>query len=146
MMTVMGQRQGIVALLLGGALAVTTACGGSTPVGTSAPGAGASPSPAGAATASSGPNKVNIDAIFPAGRGRDLVLNNCQTCHTFVPIVVLQMDQNAWQRNGLDHRQRVPGVSDEDFKLLYEYLSSNFNPSRPVPTLPKELLESWTSY
>lgn len=74
------------------------------------------------------------------------MLSNCQTCHSIVPIVVLQMDQDAWRRNRLDHRQRVPGLSDEDYGTLYEYLSQHFNPSRAVPTLPKELLESWTSY
>lgn len=138
----MQSRRGHLALLLTGALTVTVStCGGSTG---SNSGSGASSGVA--AAPSNSPNKVNMDEIFPAGRGRDLVMNNCQTCHTFVPIVVLQMDKNAWQRNSLDHRQRVPGMSDEDFKELYEYLSSNFNPDRPVPTLPKELLESWTSY
>ena len=43
---------------------------------------------------------------LPAGSGRDLVLNNCQNCHTFVPIVILQMEEAAWTRNGVDHRPR----------------------------------------
>ena len=86
-----------------------------------------------------------MEEIFPAGAGRDLVLNNCQNCHTFVPIVVLQMDEEGWTRSSLDHRQRV-NVSDEEFKTLYTYLKANFNPDRPVPKLPKELLESWTTY
>jgi hypothetical protein len=90
--------------------------------------------------------KVNIDEIFPPGEGRDLVLNNCQNCHTFVPIVVLQMEEAAWTRNSIDHRERVTQVSDEDFKTLYAYLKANFHPGRPVPTLPKELLDTWTSY
>jgi cytochrome c5 len=90
--------------------------------------------------------KVNIDEIFPAGEGRDLVLNNCQNCHTFVPIVVLQMEEAAWTRNSIDHRERVTQLSDEDFKTLYAYLKANFHPGRPVPTLPKELLDTWTSY
>jgi len=90
--------------------------------------------------------KVKIDEIFPPGRGRDLLLNNCTTCHTFVPIVVLQMTREAWERNSRDHRERVTGLSDADFKTLYEYLMANFNPRRPVPTLPKELLDTWTSY
>ena len=90
--------------------------------------------------------KVNIDEIFPPGDGRDLVLNNCQNCHTFVPIVVLQMEEAAWTRNSIDHRERVTQLSDEDFKTLYAYLKANFHPGRPVPTLPKELLDTWTSY
>ena len=91
------------------------------------------------------PTKVNMDEIFPPGRGRDLVLNNCTACHTFVPIVVLQMTREAWERNSRDHRQRVTGLSDADFKTLYEYLTANFNPGRPVPALPKELLDTWTA-
>ena len=90
--------------------------------------------------------KINIDEIFPAGRGRDLLLNNCTGCHTFVPIVVLQMTKEAWERNSRDHRGRVAALSDADFKTLYEYLIANFNPDQPVPKLPKELLDTWTSY
>lgn len=92
------------------------------------------------------PAKVNLEEIFPPGRGRELVLNNCAGCHTFVPIVILQMSREAWQRNGRDHRERVKALSDADFKILYAYLMENFNPSRPVPKLPQELLDTWTSY
>jgi hypothetical protein len=96
--------------------------------------------------ASGDPMKVNLDEIFPQGPGRDLVLENCQNCHTFVPIVVLQMDKDAWLRNSLDHRERVTGLTDEQFKTIYEYLAANFGPHRPVPRLPKELLKTWTGY
>ena len=90
--------------------------------------------------------KVNIEEIFPSGKGRDLVLNNCAGCHTIVPIVVLQMTRDAWERNSRDHRARVTALSDEEFKTLYDYLIANFNPQRPVPELPKALLQTWTSY
>lgn len=89
-------------------------------------------------------NKIDMDAIFPAGPGRELVLNNCQNCHTFVPIVVLQMEEAAWTRSSVDHRPRVSGLSDADFKTLYDYLKANFNPSHPVPKLPQALLDTWT--
>src|SRR5262249_26964965 len=90
--------------------------------------------------------KVNLDDIFPPGRGRDLVLSNCTTCHTFVPIVILQMSKEAWERNSRDHRERVKALSDADFRILYKYLVANFNPNRAVPKLPQALLETWTSY
>ena len=90
--------------------------------------------------------KVNINEIFPPGRGRDLLLDNCTSCHTFVPIVVLQMSKEAWERNSRDHRGRVAALSDADFKTLYQYLIVNFNPARPVPKLPQELMDTWTSY
>ena len=106
----------------------------------------ASAQPAKTASADKQAAKVNIDEIFPSGRGRDLLLNNCTGCHTFVPIVVLQMTKEAWERNSRDHRGRVAALSDADFKALYEYLIANFNPDQPVPKLPKELLDTWTSY
>ena len=90
--------------------------------------------------------KVDLNEIFPPGPGREIVLNNCATCHTIVPIVVLQMSKEAWERNSRDHRGRVASLSDADFKILYEYLTANFNPQRPVPKLPKQLLETWTTY
>jgi hypothetical protein len=77
---------------------------------------------------------------------RDLVLNACTSCHTFVPIVVLQMSRSAWETSAANHRSRVSALSDEQFKALYEYLIANFNPEKPVPELPPELLATWTSY
>jgi cytochrome c5 len=136
-------RRHIGSCVLAAALAASSGCG-STPAANapaSAPPA-AAPGPATATT----PIKVDMNAIFPPGSGRDLVLNNCQNCHTFVPIVVLQMEEDAWTRNSIDHRPRVTGLSDEDFKTLYDYLKANFNPKRPVPALPQELLDTWTGY
>ena len=116
------------------------ACSGSTETGS---GGRAMPPQPDAKTVA---EKVNLDEIFPPGDGRDLVLNNCQNCHTFVPIVVLQMDADAWTRNSIDHRDRVTSLTDEEFKTLYTYLRANFHPGRPVPTLPRALLDTWTSY
>jgi hypothetical protein len=120
------------------------ACGKQTPSTESA-----QPAPGPAAQSGSGGKsnvRININEIFPPGPGRDLVLNNCTSCHTFVPIVILQMEKEAWERNRRDHRDRVAGLSDEEVGTLYEYVTANFNPERPVPELPKELLKTWTSY
>jgi hypothetical protein len=91
-------------------------------------------------------SNVNINEILPPGRGRDLLLNNCTSCHTFVPIVVLQLDKQAWEHNKAIHRSRVPSMTDADFNALYVYLEANFNPDKPVPKLPQDLLDTWTSY
>ncbi len=90
--------------------------------------------------------RVDMDEIFPPGEGRDLVLNNCQSCHIWVPIVILQMNEEEWARSATEHRARVESLGDEDFETLYAYLSSTFTPDRPVPELPPALLESWTTY
>jgi mono/diheme cytochrome c family protein len=114
------------AIFLSGALACVTACGGRP--------------------ADSGTVKLDLTKIFPPGQGRELVLGNCQNCHTFAPIVLLQMDKEAWHRNSLDHRERVTTLSEEEFAIVYSYLTANFGPDHPVPQLPKEFLKSWTSY
>ena len=134
-------RKKLVAFVIGIAFVLLAGC--SVPASSPAP---QPQEPAKTASADTPTAKVNIDEIFPSGRGRDLLLNNCTGCHTFVPIVVLQMTREAWERNSRDHRGRVAALSDADFKTLYDYLIANFNPNRPVPKLPKELLDTWTSY
>jgi hypothetical protein len=126
------------AMLVSSALVCAAGCSGSALPDVQQSGA--------SAASGSEPTSVNLDEIFPPGPGRDLVLNNCQSCHVWVPIVILQMDKAAWYRNSLEHRDRVEGLSDEEFKILYDYLSSTFTPDRPVPKLPQALLEAWTSY
>src|SRR5690606_37567605 len=34
--------------------------------------------------------------IANCAEARDLILNNCTVCHTFVPIVMQQFDSNGW--------------------------------------------------
>lgn len=88
----------------------------------------------------------NIHDVFPEGPGRELVLNNCQSCHVLVPILVLRMDEASWHRNAIEHRERVEGLNDDEFALLYRYLATNFTPERPIPELPAALLDTWTTY
>jgi mono/diheme cytochrome c family protein len=134
-------------LVVGVLTVVAAGCGG--PAASLEPGAAAKT--AGAAPAerqqvSNEPAHLNLEDIFPPGNGRDLVLENCQTCHTFVPIVILQKDKDAWNHWKVDHRDRVSNLTEDQFKALSEYLVASFGPHRPVPKLPAELLETWTSY
>lgn len=85
--------------------------------------------------------KLNLDEIFPAGEGRDLVLVNCLTCHGLVRIVWGQRDAERWEPVKKRHRERVKGLSDEKFDTLFAYLVENFNATKPVPDLPKWYLE-----
>lgn len=93
-----------------------------------------------------GPTIIDMDAIFPPGRGRELAVMGCTGCHNFVPLVILQFTPEEWERNARDHRERVSSMSDEDYQILYDYLTENFGPDDPVPELPQELLDQWTSY
>ncbi len=110
------------------------------------------PPPEADPSAADGPAQVveakpfNIRDVLPEGPGRQLVLDNCQSCHVLVPILVLRMDEAAWYRNSLEHRERVEALEDDAFEALYGYLTANFTPDRAIPELPPALLDAWTTY
>lgn len=70
---------------------------------------------------------------------RNVLLNNCTSCHTFVPIVKAQKTAEAWNAFLAGHRERVPHLTDPDFQLLGDYLRSHYNDTEPVPVLPPAL-------
>ena len=91
--------------------------------------------------------KAELDQIFPPGKGQDLVFRACVNCHNWVPIVMAGFDKEGWQQNMMNHRNRVTGLSDEEFNYLYDYLAQTFPPGHPVPdNIPEDLLKEWTSY
>jgi hypothetical protein len=79
---------------------------------------------------------------------REVILNNCTTCHTFVPIVMQPFDGDGWRGLLVRHVEngRVSQLSDGDVENLRLYLAENFNGDLPPPDLPPALLETWTSY
>ena len=90
--------------------------------------------------------KVNMNELFPPGKGRELVLDNCMSCHSMAPTVVAQKTRFEWKQFGSSHREACAKLSDEQYNQLLEYLVATFNPTRPVPQLPEELLSGWTNY
>lgn len=70
---------------------------------------------------------------------RGAVLQNCTSCHTFVPIVKAQKTPDEWESTLGVHRERVPDVADAQYKQIRTFLAANFNPSNTPPTLPPEL-------
>ena len=78
--------------------------------------------------------------IFPNAEGRDLVLQNCGTCHGFDRIVLGQRSQDRWESVKSGHRERTPGISDADYDKLFAYLAAHFNPSNPEPKIPAHLM------
>ena len=81
-------------------------------------------------------------------QAREVILNNCTTCHTFVPIVMQGFDENGWRGLLTRHVEngRVSQVPAEQIENLRVYLAENFNGDEPPPELPPELMQTWTSY
>jgi hypothetical protein len=91
--------------------------------------------------------RAQLDKIFPPGREQDLVFQACNNCHNWVPLLIAQLPVDSWYQNKVGHRERVSGVSDADYDLLYAYLAKNVNDKTPIPNnIPQELLDQWTSY
>jgi hypothetical protein len=97
--------------------------------------------------------EVDIGAIFNCDAGgplgaqtpeacaatRDVLLNNCTTCHTFVPIVKAQKSEAEWNSLLTAHRERVLHLTEGEFEALGEFLRAHFNETEPVPALPPAL-------
>ena len=98
------------------------------------------------AKSSGATTELNMDELFPPGEGRELVLQYCTNCHTITPILLTRFDADGWKSHRANHQSRVPGLTDAQADILWAYLTEHFNPSRPIPELPEEMLQTWTSY
>ena len=92
--------------------------------------------PTATAAGQSQPAKLDLDALFPAGEGKDLVLSSCETCHSWVCAVKGQRTREHWQTAQAAHSGLTPALSQEETDILWQYLADNFNDSLPEPVLP----------
>jgi len=140
----MFRSSALVVVIIGGLL--IAGCGGSgTPqsgsTGSASQSARASePAPAAAAKAAepSGPEPKNVAEVFPAGPGRDLVMNNCTSCHNVACSAIGQRTPDRWDSLRDAHRERVSGA---DVDAIFTYLKTNFGPDKPEPKIPPAFLE-----
>ncbi len=82
--------------------------------------------------------KLNLDQIAPPDRGRDLVVQNCGACHSFICAFRGQRSIDHWQTIKQDMRDKVSVLSDQDYDALFAYLEVNFNDQMPEPHLSPE--------
>lgn len=94
-----------------------------------------------ASTSGGSSGKVDMDKIMPPGKGRDLLVNNCTSCHSFVCAIKGQRPVSAWEGVKLGHRERVSSLGDDDYNTLFTYLAQNFNDTKPSPELPPALAD-----
>lgn len=88
-----------------------------------------------------GQQKVNLDDYFPKGAGRELVLRDCTTCHSFAPVIMGQRPKARWQSLKEDHRDKASGVTPADYDVIFAYLMENFDDTKPEPKLPEWFLQ-----
>ena len=100
-----------------------------------------SPEGAGAASAAS-TQPETVGDLFPEGEDRDLVLNNCSSCHAVACAVIGQRTAARW--NGLKegHSDRLPSLADGELDRMFAYLQGHFNDTQPEPSVPAAFLEA----
>lgn len=134
-----------------GALALAVSCSllpadlsrapADTPTRTSVRAARATTTPTPAPTAvgptSGFTEKVNLDEFSPPGRGRDLVIMNCDYCHPWICALRNQRTLDHWTMVEDVHKGREWVIlSDDDWNTLFLYLERNFNDQKPEPDFP----------
>lgn len=70
---------------------------------------------------------------------REVVLQNCTSCHTFVPIVKAQKSPDEWGAMLSTHRDKIADVPGDEITRIQQFLAARFNPQTPPPKLPPEL-------
>jgi hypothetical protein len=76
--------------------------------------------------------------FMPVGAGRELLLANCSTCHSFICGVIGQRTEGALRSVRSTHLERVSGMSEEELDTLFAYLHDNFGDDQPAPELPEQ--------
>ena len=83
--------------------------------------------------------------LLPPGKGRELVLDSCTTCHNLRVVVQARLSREAWAKAVNDMIQRGAPVFPEEIEPMTDYLSKAFAPAVPklvnVNTAGREELE-----
>ena len=95
----------------------------------------------GAASEAAPPAPTSVMEIFPEGLARSMVLESCGACHSAACSAIGQRTRARWSNLKEDHRDKVADMRDEDYDLLFGYLSDNFNDTLPEPVVPPQFLE-----
>src|SRR5262245_5036263 len=103
----------------------------------SQPPAGGGAAPAPVANAAAAEPRAPAD-LFPPGEGRDLVVNNCTSCHNLACAAIGQRSSERWEALKASHREHV---GDVNLDVLFGYLKANFGADKPEPKVPPHFLE-----
>lgn len=78
---------------------------------------------------------------IPAGVGRSLVMNTCNTCHPIERAVAEHRPADVWRAYIEDMRGRGAQANDKQVQIINSYLSRHFGQVN-VNTAPKEELQA----
>lgn len=73
-----------------------------------------------------------LEAEFPEGNGKQLVMNACQRCHTLDRIYESDFWTYQWRDTVQEMVRRGAALEGDDVETVVQYLGKNFRPSGPV--------------
>jgi len=65
---------------------------------------------------------------LPEGAGKKIMLNECTLCHDLERIRMTPADRDEWEQTLLAMQNEGATISDDDFRVLLNYLARNFGP------------------
>jgi hypothetical protein len=87
-----------------------------------------------------GTTLIDLDALAPPGKARDIMMMECGNCHSFVCIMRQQRTLGHWSMIRSLHVDRHWTMLEEDnLNLLFSYLETNFNDHTQLPEIPDAL-------
>lgn len=98
------------------------------------------PQPQGSSAAGSSAT-FKLAGIFPAGPGRELVLETCGACHPVACSALGQRTAASWDGVKKSHEDKLTAHSGANVDAMFSYLKANFNDTRPEPKIPPEFVQ-----
>jgi len=87
--------------------------------------------------------------LLPEGPGRDIISKNCSGCHSANQVIASRYEADAWASSVKEMQEMIvgsglPELSDEDARILVDYLVANLAPLQPPDPnsrLPRQLMQ-----
>ena len=73
------------------------------------------------------------DGPLPEGKGKDVVVNACSSCHTLDRIAALRLSEEGWRNTLRQMIENGASLNPADVNPIIAYLVANWAPAAAVP-------------
>ncbi len=81
-------------------------------------------------------------SLLPDGPGKDLVLKDCQSCHSIQNVISRHGTADDWAQVVSQMIGRGANISDDDADSIVDYLAAHFGPTSTKPGQPSTSAEN----
>ena len=92
------------------------------------------------------PEHMATASNLPEGRGKEIIMARCTSCHTEISVISRRVDRETWESTITEMREEMVGVdlpdlTEEEVAVLVDYLTANLAPM-PAPDPNSRLLRT----